>query len=257
MSWLEIPCLCVVSCVSCFDFPRPSCVSCPLSSRVLFPWCIIYLCLSVFFSVLPLYHTWPPPCSLSSPVPCLVSSVCVFSLWLCPKSLTTPYIVHYIVTMLLYSAVWMSASVFPALHVRSLPLSAFAHVPASVCLPAWCSPCTSSPVWYVLDFCLLVWTLPFVELCFGFSCYLVFALVIFGFLIHLVFVFLSFDLIKLALCFPTSPHLLSPKPLSFSPLIPPWQLIKLKQFGLCATEYEQSHSVIILQTLKTDWEQSF
>ena len=76
-SWFA--CLCIVSCVICFDFSMPHCVLqvspmfFPLSA-VLFPPCFL-LCAPP-----PRYLTWPPPSPLSSPVPCLIVSVCVLSL---------------------------------------------------------------------------------------------------------------------------------------------------------------------------------
>ena len=62
----------------------PSCVSCPLIVSCVLPsgtLCLLYGSLHVFSCAPPpRYLTWHPPSSLSSPVPRLVISVCVFSL---------------------------------------------------------------------------------------------------------------------------------------------------------------------------------
>ena len=56
---------------------------CPLSFSCVFPMLqFVSFCLSVSSPLCfpPCYHTWPPPSSLSSPVPRLIVSVCVLSL---------------------------------------------------------------------------------------------------------------------------------------------------------------------------------
>ena len=74
-------CLCIMSCVFVLIFHDPLC---PLSFSCVLPsgsLCLLYCSLHVFSCAPPLcYHTWPPPSSLSSPVICLIVSVCVFSL---------------------------------------------------------------------------------------------------------------------------------------------------------------------------------
>ena len=79
-----VSCLCIMSCVMFLFFHALLCLlsfkfSCGLPS--------VSLCLSALFPPGLLlcappcrYHTWLPPSSLSSPVPRLVISVCVFSL---------------------------------------------------------------------------------------------------------------------------------------------------------------------------------
>ena len=76
--WIYVFVSCLV--VSCFDFPFSfKFLLCSplwlLLSVVLFPPGFL-LCAPP-----PHYHTWPPPASLSSPVPCWFISVCVFSLF--------------------------------------------------------------------------------------------------------------------------------------------------------------------------------
>ena len=79
--WIYVFVSCLV--VSCFDIPWPSVsfkflLCSPLwlpLSVVLFPHGFL------LYAPVPRYHTWPPPSSLSSPVPCWFISVCVFSLF--------------------------------------------------------------------------------------------------------------------------------------------------------------------------------
>ena len=79
--------LCSVTMIPClvlyFLISMPSCVSGPLSVSVVLPSvCSSVPPCSLLCAPPPRYHTWPPPSSLSSPVPRLVISVCVFSLCL-------------------------------------------------------------------------------------------------------------------------------------------------------------------------------
>ena len=89
VSCIWFPCLCIMSCVLIFHAPLSfKCLLCsslclPLSV-VLFPPCFL-LC-----APLPRYITWPPPSSLSSPVPRLIISVGVLSL--CFPSCLCPFI---------------------------------------------------------------------------------------------------------------------------------------------------------------------
>ena len=109
-------CLCIMSCVFVLIFHDPLC---PLSFSCVLPsgsLCLLYCSLHVFSCAPPLcYHTWPPPSSLSSPVPCLVISVCVLSL--CFPSCLCPVIV--------FCLLHVSVHVHVHVHV---------HVPAHVCV---------------------------------------------------------------------------------------------------------------------------
>ena len=83
---IMVLCLCIVSCCVFYVLFFHA-LMCPLSSPGYFPMFFplapsVYCIVPFMFSCAPplRYHTWPPPSSLSSPVPRLVISVCVFSL---------------------------------------------------------------------------------------------------------------------------------------------------------------------------------
>ena len=130
---------------------------CPLSFSYVLPsgsLCLLYCSLHVFSYAPPLhYHTWPPPASLSSPVPSLFISVCLFSL-----------------------------CVFPSLCVHSLSMFASPHASVHICL---CFCLFPVPSWYVLVLYFLICTLSFclyfvllfwLLLCLAFFCYFAFSL---------------------------------------------------------------------------------
>ena len=106
---------------------------CPLSFSYVLPsgsLCLLYCSLHVFSYAPPLhYHTWPPPASLSSPVPSLFISVCLFSL-----------------------------CVFPSLCVHSLSMFASPYASVHICS---CFCLFPVPSWYVLVLYFLICTLSF------------------------------------------------------------------------------------------------
>ena len=77
---LIFSCLCIMSLYHVFWVSMPHCVSCPLSFSYVLPsvsLCLLHCSLHVFSCAPPpCHHTWPPPSSLSPPVPCLIVSVC-------------------------------------------------------------------------------------------------------------------------------------------------------------------------------------